>query len=171
MVIDADRILANMEEQGINQMWLFTWEVPATDYDPHYYRVLPPGAVGIPLAEVLSVGRAAPDRFVLGYMPDVKRPDAVDRLKAAVEIHGIRVASELKQRVLFDDPDALEVYHFCADHKLPITIHLDYPIAGLTATYRRRRVVRCRAALACSSRGAYDGDEPRTDDRRPLPLR
>ena len=45
-----------------------------------------------------------------------------------MEIHGIRVASELKQRVLFDDPDALDIYHFCGEQKLPITIHLDYPI-------------------------------------------
>lgn len=125
---DADRLLANMEEHGIDQMWLFSWEVPATDYSPSYHAVLPPGGVGIPLQDVLNVGRAAPDRFVLGYMPDVKRPDAIDRIKAAVEIHGIRVASELKQRVLFDDPDALDIYHFCGDQKLPITIHLDYPI-------------------------------------------
>ena len=125
---DADRLLANMEEHGIDQMWLFSWEVPATDYNPSYHAVLPPGGVGIPLEDVLNVGRAAPDRFVLGYMPDVKRPDAIDRIKAAVEIHGIRVASELKQRVLFDDPDALDIYHFCGEQKLPITIHLDYPI-------------------------------------------
>ena len=41
-------------------------------------------ALGIPLQNVIDVGREAPDRLVLGYMPDVKRPDAVDRLKAAV---------------------------------------------------------------------------------------
>ena len=134
---DADRILANMEEHGIDLMWLFTWEVPAADYDPQYHAVLPPGGVGIPLHDVLSVGRAAPDRFVLGYMPDVKRPDAIDRLKAAVEIHGIRVASELKQRVPFDDPDALDVYHFCGERKLPITIHLDYPISRGGSRYPR----------------------------------
>lgn len=126
---DADRILENMAKHGIERTWLFTWEVPATDYDPIYHRVLPPGSVGIALADVIEVSRADPDRFVLGYMPDVKRPDAIDRLKAAVEIHGIRVASELKQRVLFDDPDALAIYHFCGDQKLPITVHLDYPIA------------------------------------------
>ena len=130
---DADRLLANMEEHGIDRMWLFSWEVPGTDYNPSYHAVLPPGGVGIPLEDVLNVGRAAPDRFVLGYMPDVKRPDAIDRLKAAVEIHGIRIASELKQRVLFDDPDALDIYHFCGEQKLPITIHLDYPIPTDTA--------------------------------------
>ncbi len=125
---DAARILKNMDEQGIDQMWLFTWEVPEDEYSPSYHRVLPPGGLGIPLEDVLQVGREAPDRFVLGYFPHPKRPDAIDRLKAAVEIHGVRVASEMKVRVLFDDPDAIRLYHACGEMGLPITIHLDYPL-------------------------------------------
>ena len=125
---DANKILKNMDAQGIDQMWLFSWEVSEDEYSPHYHAVLPPGGVGIPLADVLEAGRVAPDRFILGYMPHPKRPDAIDRLKAAVEIHGIQVASELKARVLFDDPDALRLYQFCGTQKLPITIHLDYPL-------------------------------------------
>lgn len=125
---DADKILKNMEEQNIDQMWLFSWEVPEHEYSPSYHKVLPPGGTGIPLEDVLQVGREAPDKFVLGYMPHPKRPDAIDRLKAAVEIHGIRVASELKVRLTFDDPDAIRLYHACGEMKLPITIHLDYPI-------------------------------------------
>ena len=134
---DARRILTNMDEHGIDQMWLFSWEVPERDYDPNaYHKALPPTGVGIPLADVLEVGRAAPDRFILGYMPDVKRPDAVDRLRAAVEIHGIRVASELKQRVMYDDYDALRVFGACGEMGLPVTIHLEYPIPT-THTYPR----------------------------------
>ncbi|MFT5368702.1 MAG: putative TIM-barrel fold metal-dependent hydrolase [Candidatus Latescibacterota bacterium] len=125
---NAEKILQNMEEQNIDQMWLFSWEVPEDEYSPSYHKVLPPGGLGIPLEDVLQVGREAPDKFILGYMPHPKRPDAIDRLKAAVEIHGVRVASELKVRVMFDDPDAIRLYHACGDLKLPITIHLDYPI-------------------------------------------
>ena len=134
---DAERILENMDEQGIDQLWLFSWEVPQDEYSPHYHKVLPPGGMGIPFEDVLQVGRTAPDRFVLGYMPHPKRPDAIDRLKAAVEIHGVRLASELKVRVLFDDPDALRLYQFCGEHKLPITIHLDYPIDHGKGDYPR----------------------------------
>ena len=100
---NAQKILENMDEQGIEQMWLFSWEVPETEYPPSYHAVLPPTGMGIPLEAVLEVGRQAPDRFVLGYMPHPKRPDALDRLKAAVEIHGVRLASELKVRVLAED--------------------------------------------------------------------
>ena len=134
---DARRILNNMDEQGIDRMWLFTWEVPEDEYDPSYHKALPPGGVGIPLEDVLQVGREAPDRFVLGYFPHPKRPDAADRLRAAHEIHGIRVASEMKVRVLFDDPDAIRLYNACAEMKLPITIHLDYPINHGRGSYPR----------------------------------
>lgn len=134
---NAKKILENMDEQGIDKMWLFSWEVPEDEYSPSYHRVLPPIGTGVPLADILEVGRQAPDRFVLGYMPHPKRPDAIDRLKAAVEIHGVRVASELKVRVLFDDPDAIRLYHFCGEQKLPITIHLDYPIDHGGGSYPR----------------------------------
>ena len=134
---NAEKILRNMDEQGIDQMWLFSWEVPEDEYAPSYHAVLPPAGIGIPLEDVIAVGREAPERFVLGYMPHPKRPDAIDRLKAAVEIHGIRLASELKVRLPFDDPDALRLYRFCGEQKLPITIHLDYPIDHGRGSYPR----------------------------------
>ena len=134
---NAEKILRNMDEQGIDQMWLFSWEVPQDEYSPSYHAVLPPAGTGIPLEDVIAVGREAPERFVLGYMPHPKRPDAIDRLKAAVEIHGIRLASELKVRLPFDDPDALRLYRFCGEQKLPITIHLDYPIDHGRGSYPR----------------------------------
>ena len=134
---NAEKILRNMDEQGIDQMWLFSWEVPEDEYAPSYHAVLPPAGTGIPLEDVIAVGREAPERFVLGYMPHPKRPDAIDRLKAAVEIHGIRLASELKVRLPFDDPDALRLYRFCGEQKLPITIHLDYPIDHGRGSYPR----------------------------------
>lgn len=134
---NAKRMLQNMDEQGIDQLWLFSWEVPEDEYSPQYHAVLPPTGRGIPFEDVLSVGREAPDRFVLGYMPHPKRPDAIDRLKAAVEIHGVRLACELKVRLSFDDPDALRLYEFCGEQKLPITIHLDYPIDHGRGNYPR----------------------------------
>lgn len=134
---NAKKILENMDEQGIDQLWLFSWEVPEDEYSPQYHAVLPPTGKGIPFEDVLAVGKEAPDRFILGYMPHPKRPDAIDRLKAAVEIHGVRLACELKVRLSFDDPDALRLYEFCGEQKLPITIHLDYPIDHGKGNYPR----------------------------------
>lgn len=134
---NAKKILQNMDEQQIDQMWLLAWEVPEDEYSPSYHAVLPPAGTGIPLEDVLAVGREAPDRFVLGYMPHPRRADAIDRLKAAVEIHGIQLAGELKVRMCFDDPDAIRLYRFCGEQKLPITIHLDYPIDHGHGNYPR----------------------------------
>ncbi len=134
---DAARILRNMDEHDIDQMWLLAWEAPEDEYDPSYHAVLPPAGSGIPLADVLAVTREAPDRFVPGYIPHPKRRDAVDRLKAAVEIHGIRLAGELKVRLPFDDPDALRLYDYCGSARLPVTIHLDYPIDHGRGSYPR----------------------------------
>ena len=134
---NGQKILANMEEHDIDQMWLFSWEVPEDEYAPSYHSELPPTGVGVPLADVLEVGRQSPDRFVMGYMPHPRRPDAIDRLKAAVEIHGVRLAGELKVRLSFDDPDALRLYQFCGAQRLPITLHLDYPIDHGQGSYPR----------------------------------
>ena len=69
---NAEKILKNMDEQNIDQMWLFSWEAPEDEYSPSYHKVLPPTGVCIPLEDVIQVGRTAPDRFVLGYMPHPK---------------------------------------------------------------------------------------------------
>ena len=34
---NAEKILRNMDEQGIDQMWLFSWEVPEDEYAPSYH--------------------------------------------------------------------------------------------------------------------------------------
>ncbi len=61
---DAQKILENMDQPEIDITWLFSWEVPEDEYSPSYHKVLPPGGLGIPLEDVLLVGRQAPDRFV-----------------------------------------------------------------------------------------------------------
>ena len=127
---NATKILKNMDENGIDKMWLLSWECPQEDYPPSANAHLPIGDVAIPFEDVLQVGREAPDRFVLGYIPHPKRPDAIDRLRAAVEIHGVRVAGELKVRLQFDDPDSIRLYQACGEMGLPVTIHLQYPDAG-----------------------------------------
>ena len=133
---DAKKILQNMDDQGIDKMWLFSWEVSENEYSPNYHAVLPPDGVGIPFKDVLAVLQCRTGE-IRGYMPHPKRPDAIDRLKAAVEIHGVKVASELKVRLSFDDPDALRLYEYCGEAKLPITIHLDYPIDHGNGSYPR----------------------------------
>jgi len=133
---DLDRFLVNMDQHGIAKTWLLSWECPPDEYDPVHYGLLSPaGSSGSPLPfdRCLSYVERQPDRFVLGYCPDIRRPDALDRMKAAVDIHGARVCGELKLRMMYDNPDALRFFRFCGERGLPVTLHLDYEFStGVT---------------------------------------
>ena len=74
----------------------------------------------------------------------------------------MRVASEMKVRVLFDDPDAIRLYHACGEMGLPITIHLDYPLDHGGGDYPRPNYwyggsieAFERAITACPGDGVY----------------
>jgi hypothetical protein len=125
---NLERFLANMAQYGIEKTWLFSWECPTDEYDPTYNHVFVrnPDSYPIPFANCLAYKRQAPDKFVLGYAPDPRRPDAIDQLEAAVAIHGVRLYGELKLRMMYDNPDALRMYRFCGSRGLPVTVHIDY---------------------------------------------
>ena len=128
---DLDRTLKNMDEFGIAATWLLSWECPVSEYDPSYRSVLPGQLFGdqngpIPFARCLSYAERAPGRFILGYAPDPRLPDSIDRLKAAADIFDVRVYGELKLRMMYDNPDAIRMYHVCGQKKLPVIVHIDY---------------------------------------------
>ena len=121
------RFLENMARCGIDKTWLLSWESPADEYDPQYNWVTMSGKWGpIPFPRCLAYAQQAPDRFVLGYAPDPRRPDAIDTLQAAIEIHGVRLYGVLKLRMMYDNPDALRMFRFCGEQGLPVTVHIDY---------------------------------------------
>ncbi len=129
---DLPKFLANMDRFGIDKTWLLTWECPPDEYNPaSYFPAMHFGdgsVYPVPFETCLRYKRAAPDRFILGYAPDPRRPEAIDQLQAAIEIHGVQVCGEIKLRMLYDNPDALHLFRFCGEKGLPVTFHLDYPI-------------------------------------------
>jgi hypothetical protein len=135
---NLDRFLANMAQFGIDKTWILTWEAPVDECDPSYNRCCPqiaaPGP--IPFARCVSYMERAPDKFVLGYAPDPRRPEAIDLLEAAMGVYGVRVYGELKARMMFDNPDALRMYRFCGQKGLPVTVHIDY-VFSTGRTYPR----------------------------------
>lgn len=127
---DLPKMLANMAEYGIEQTWLHSWEAPPDEYapDPYLSVLMPQKGIPIPFANCLAYKKAAPDKFVLCYAPDPRRPDAIDQLQAAIEIHDVRVYGELKLRMMYDNPDAIRVFRFCGEKGLPVTVHIDYAL-------------------------------------------
>ena len=69
-------LIQNMDEQGVDKMWLLSWEIPQEEYDVRraQHELSATAASGIPLDDVVDVAREAPERFVLGYAPHPKRP-------------------------------------------------------------------------------------------------
>lgn len=121
------RFLDNMASFNIDKTWLLSWESPPDEYDPAYNFVMMSAERGpIPFERCLAYYQQYPDKFILGYAPDPRRPDSIDRLQAAIEIYGVRVCGEIKLRMMYDDWDALRMFRFCGEKGLPVTVHLDY---------------------------------------------
>ncbi|MCU0520177.1 MAG: amidohydrolase [Anaerolineae bacterium] len=121
------KTLANMDDHRIAVTWLLSWIAPQDEYDPSYFAAIAPSSDGpIPFSRCLDYASRAPDRFVLGYAPDPRRPEALDQLRAAIDTYGVRVYGELKLRMRYDNPDALRMFRFCGQRGLPVVVHIDY---------------------------------------------
>jgi len=125
---DFDKFIANMDEFNIDVTWLLTWESPRSEYAFGKFVWVPPENEWgpIPFERCLAYKQKAPDRIVLAYAPDPRRPDAIDQMEAAMEIYGVKVYAELKLRMMYDDLDALRMFRFCGEKKVPILVHIDY---------------------------------------------
>ncbi|MCX7705719.1 MAG: amidohydrolase [bacterium] len=122
------KFLENMDRHNIDVTWLLTWEAPEDEYPPSILSSIPHfGQYGpIPFNMVIEYIKQSPDRFVPGYAPDPRRPEAIDLLAGAISLYGVRVYGELKLRITYDNPDALRVFRFCGEKGLPVVVHIDY---------------------------------------------
>lgn len=125
-----NRFVANMDKACIEKTWLFTWDCPTDEFDPQSYHCSITASTQeggpIPFTRCLAYCEQAPDRFVLGYAPDPRKPESMDQLRAAVSIHGVRIYGELKLRMMYDNPDALRMFRLCGELDLPVVVHIDY---------------------------------------------
>jgi predicted TIM-barrel fold metal-dependent hydrolase len=128
---DLDKVLANMNQHSIYKTWLLNWECPEHEYSSHYQDVLPAPVLGIasgpiPFSRCISYKERAPDRFILGFCPDPRLPDACARLEAAHRIYGARICGELKCRMMYDNQDALRLFKLAGELSMPLVFHLQY---------------------------------------------
>jgi predicted TIM-barrel fold metal-dependent hydrolase len=121
-----DRLLANMDQYQIDKAWLLSWETPSDEYPKS--SILPDLGPNGPISFGRCIAYAArrPDKFVLGYAPDPRRPEAIDLLQSAIDLYGVRVYGELKLRMMYDNPDAIRMFRYCGKRGLPVLVHIDY---------------------------------------------
>jgi predicted TIM-barrel fold metal-dependent hydrolase len=124
---DIDALVRNMDEHGIEKTWLLAWDISDLEYRqacPNYFQYMDPRGNAAPLDLVIEGLHRHPDRFIGGWAPDPREKHSRARLKAAVEIHGIKVYGEFKCRIRFDNPDAIAMYRLCGELGLPVLFHL-----------------------------------------------
>ena len=129
--LDVRGVLANMDQYHIDVTWMLSLEGPQDEYEQHGHRAFLPAAGGgviSVLPAVLRYRDFAPKRFVAGYCPDPRRPEALDLMSQAVEVHKVRVCGELKLRMMYDNPDALRLFRYCGEKRLPVILHVDYEL-------------------------------------------
>lgn len=141
MIIDAhnhadwhghnlNKFIENMDKYHIDKTWLLTWECPASEYHQNTNAVINVDSVEnvgpISFARCLSYVERCPERFILGYAPDPRKPHAIDQLKSAVSMYGVKIYGELKLRMMLDNWDAIRMYRACGELGLPVTVHIDY---------------------------------------------
>ncbi len=127
---NAQAIVEDMDTNGIDAMVLLTCECTPTDLEPQCQRVCSPfydnGTIGLKLC--LEYQEKFPERFTLGYAPDFRLPNSLNRLKSAIRLFDICMCGEVKLRAHYDEPDAIRMWRFCGEKGLPVLMHLDYPI-------------------------------------------
>jgi predicted TIM-barrel fold metal-dependent hydrolase len=128
---DAQKMVKNMDENDIGITCLMSWEAPSNDYDPATkYAVSPFSDYPIPFERCVAYKESAPERFLLGFAPDPRKPDAIGRLKSAVALYDLCICGELKLRMMYDNPDAVRMYRYCGEVGLPVLMHFDYELGG-----------------------------------------
>ena len=128
---NLDKFLKNMEQYNIEKTWLLSWESPIEECHPASPSVicgpyLAKRNVAIPFDRVLSYAERAPEKFILGFCPDPRIPNAPRQLKAANAIHNVKVCGECKFRTMYDSPDCLRLFRMAGELGMPVTLHFDY---------------------------------------------
>ncbi len=137
-----ERVIENMDRNGIDKAWLLSWEAPPDEFDPNtIYATAYPIDNGCPTPFRIcwEYKQKAPDRFVLGYAPDPRRPDALQKLRTAINLYNVQTCGEVKLRMMYDNPDAIEMFRLCGEMGLPVTLHFDNAGAQRTGVEFPRR--------------------------------
>ena len=124
---NAKKIVENMDEYGLEITCLLSWEAPKEEYAPFMkYSFSPFSDMPVPFERCVEYKKEAPDRFLLGFCPDPRKPDALARLKVVIDLYDISLCGELKLRMMYDNPDAIRLYRACGEYGLPVVMHFDY---------------------------------------------
>ncbi len=128
------KMLENMDRCGIDLTCLLSWEAPESEWDPATKESFSPfSAMPVPFLRCVAYKEAAPHRFLLGYCPDPRDPQAIEKLRAMTSLYDLSICGELKLRMMYDNPDAIRLWRVCGELGLPVLMHFDYEFPAKNA--------------------------------------
>ncbi|NLB55301.1 MAG: amidohydrolase family protein [Lentisphaerae bacterium] len=139
---DLNKSLANMDANRIEKAWVLSCECPDDEYPSSVMKRARQAFFGLTLgptsfARCLSYKERAPERFILGFAPDPRRAGALEKMSAAIDIFGVQICGEVKFRMQYDNPDAIELFQFCGSRKVPVLFHIDYDVPTIEPGLRK----------------------------------
>ncbi|MGW8314433.1 MAG: amidohydrolase family protein [Bacteroidales bacterium] len=115
---DGPALIRAMEEKGVAQTWLLTWE----ELDPP----VPSVHMDLPTDPMLELYAAYPDRLVPFYAPDPSREGLRERFEQFREL-GIRGCGELKVSRNWADPLLTGYLELVSEFGWPLIFHMEDP--------------------------------------------
>lgn len=114
--LSCEQVVCEMDKSCIDKICLLS--VEANAYDNGWSHAFP-------FSECLEYYEKFPERFILGYAPDPRQPEAITKLKDAVKNYGVKICGEVKIRMMYDNRDAIDMFRFCGENGLPVILHFD----------------------------------------------
>ena len=126
----VDAMIEDMDRNNIDVTWILSCEVPLNDWEHKSANSVFgfTNTAQMPFENAVRYKDKYPDRFVLGYCPNPADPFAIDKLDAAVNTYGVQVCGEWKFRMMLDNWDNIDLFRYCGEKKLPVVLHIDYPV-------------------------------------------
>jgi predicted TIM-barrel fold metal-dependent hydrolase len=130
---DTAGLIQDMDEHGIAYAWLLSWYTERDDPTAQRGTLNPINVradgseEGITLQDIMQAKEKYPNRFVVGYCPNPRWPNAALFLRNAHLMHGAKICGEWKYRMLIDDPRCLEIFSMAGSLNMPVVLHLDVP--------------------------------------------
>lgn len=134
-----EKIIENMNELGIDKAVLLSWESP---WEENFMGERSPlcEKSPIPFERCLSYYEKARDRFFLGYCPDPRGADFLVKFKTAIELFDVKVCGEVKFRMMYDNPDIIDLFRFCGERGIPVTLHFDIAFPHTVEAQMNKRI-------------------------------
>ena len=140
-----ERFIRDMDENGIDKTCIISWETPENEHIIGQtwlvsdYLSTGGEPVPAPFSQCIEYKMRAPERFILGYGPDPRNPKAIDLLRSGILNFDVKICGEIKYRMMYDNPDAIDLFRFAGEQGLPVILHFDYPEATKNISNYPRR--------------------------------